>query len=101
MDLLIGNFLTHVAQFGTPAQQADILNMGTYGAARAMGLGDTYGIRVGCDADLVILDTFDVADALLDIPARLWVIKHGRVTVETTQHRTLHRLATPLQTKET
>jgi cytosine deaminase len=93
--LLIANFLAHLAQFGTPAQQADILNMGTYGAARAMGLGDSYGIKPCCRADLVILDTYDVADALLDIPVRLWVIKHGRVTVETTQHRTIHRLATP------
>lgn len=89
--LLIGNFLAHLAQFGTAAQQADILNMGTYGAARAMGISADYGIKVGSSADLVILDTYDVADALVDIPARLWVVKGGRITVETTHHCSIHR----------
>ncbi len=81
--LLIGNFLAHLAQFGTPQNQAYVLEMGTHGAARAMGVAKDYGIAVGRQADIVILDTYDVADALLDIPLRLWVVKRGRVTVET------------------
>ncbi|HWI27381.1 MAG TPA: amidohydrolase family protein [Stellaceae bacterium] len=89
--LLIGNFLAHLAQFGTPENQAFVLDMGTYGAARAMGIADDYGIKVGRQADLVILDTFDVADALLDIPARSWVVKRGRVTVETHHSCEIHR----------
>ncbi|HVC48838.1 MAG TPA: hypothetical protein VND43_01550, partial [Burkholderiales bacterium] len=43
----------------------------------------TYGLEVGKQADLVILDTFEVADALLDIPPRSWVIKRGKITVVT------------------
>lgn len=89
--LLIGNFLAHLAQFGTPQNQAYVLEMGTYGAARAMGLDKDYGIKVGARADLVILDTYDVADALLDIPVRSWVVKRGRVVVETHHTCEIHR----------
>ncbi|MGA8078098.1 MAG: amidohydrolase family protein [Xanthobacteraceae bacterium] len=89
--LLIGNFLAHLAQFGTPQNQAYVLEMGTYGAARAMGLEKDYGISVDRQADIVILDTYDVADALLDIPVRSWVIKRGRVVVETHHTCEIHR----------
>ncbi|WER50607.1 amidohydrolase family protein [Cupriavidus sp. WKF15] len=89
--LQIGNMLAHVAQFGVPEHQLAVLDMGTYNAARAIGLDEQYGLAVGKDADLVILDTFRVADALLDIPPRLWVVKRGRITV-VTQHRCeIHR----------
>ncbi len=82
--LQIGNLLAHLVQFGTPEHQADILRMGTHNAAQAIGLDRDYGIAVGKNADLVILDTYAVADALLDIPPRLWVIKRGKVTVVAT-----------------
>ncbi|HEY5366960.1 MAG TPA: amidohydrolase family protein [Casimicrobiaceae bacterium] len=89
--LLIGNFLAHLAQFGTPENQAYVLQMGTHCAARAMGIDRDYGIAVGKKADLVILDTYQVADALLDIPSRSWVIKNGRITVVTHHHCEIHR----------
>lgn len=89
--LLIGNFLAHLAQFGTLDNQAFVLSMGTHGAARAMGIEQDYGLAVGRQADLVILDTYDVADALLDIPVRSWVIKRGRITVETRCSCNIHR----------
>ncbi|QBY51354.1 amidohydrolase family protein [Cupriavidus oxalaticus] len=84
--LQIGNMLAHVAQFGVPEHQLAVLGMGTHNAARAIGLQDSYGLEVGRQADIVILDTFKVADALIDIPPRLWVVKRGRITV-VTQHR--------------
>ncbi|UIF86916.1 amidohydrolase family protein [Cupriavidus sp. UYPR2.512] len=89
--LQIGNMLAHVAQFGVPEHQLAVLDMGTHNAARAIGLHDTYGLKVGRQADLVVLDTFQVADALIDIPPRLWVVKRGKITV-VTQHRCeIHR----------
>ncbi|WP_322058052.1 amidohydrolase family protein [Paraburkholderia sp. J63] len=91
--LQIGNMLAHVAQFGVPEHQQAILDMGTRNAARAIGIEHGYGIAVGNQADLVILDTFKVADALLDIPPRLWVVKRGRITVVTTHHCEIHRHA--------
>jgi cytosine/creatinine deaminase len=81
--LQIGNLLAHLIQFGTPEHQADILKMSTSNAARAVGLSDEYGLAVGKQADLMILDTQVVADALLDIPPRSWVLKRGRITVIT------------------
>jgi cytosine deaminase len=81
--LQIGNFLAHVAQLGSPEDQAYVLEMATHGAARAMGISDRYGIAVGKQADLVILETLMVADAILDLPPRAWVIKKGKVTVVT------------------
>ena len=89
--LQIGNLLAHLVQFGTLEHQAEILKMGTTNAARAIGIGDTYGLAVGKQADLVILDTYLVADALLDIPARLWVVKRGKITVITTVHSKICR----------
>jgi cytosine/creatinine deaminase len=93
VDMLqVGNLLAHVVQFGTPEHQAAILDMGTRNAAAAIGLASEYGIGVGRVADFVILDTFKVADALLDIPARLWVIKRGKITV-VTEHRSTIQLS--------
>ena len=64
--LQIGNMLAHVAQFGVPEHQLAVLDMGTHNAARAIGMHDTYGLKVGRQADLIVLDTFKVADALVD-----------------------------------
>jgi cytosine/creatinine deaminase len=81
--LVIGNLLAHAISYGTPDHQKAILDMGTTNAARAIGMSRDYGIAVGKQADLVILDTYQVADALLDLPPRSWVIKRGKVTVVT------------------
>lgn len=89
--LQIGNLLAHVAQFGVPEHQQAILDMGTLNAARAIGLERDYGLAVGKQADLIILDTFKVADALLDIPPRSWVVKRGRITVVTHHRCEIHR----------
>jgi cytosine deaminase len=89
--LVIGNMLAHVIQFGTPEHQAAVLDMGTKNAARAIGMKGDHGIAVGKQADLVILDTYLVADALLDIPSRSWVIKRGKITVVTHHSCEIHR----------
>ncbi|AWN35107.1 N-acyl-D-amino-acid deacylase [Methylobacterium radiodurans] len=80
--LQIGNLLAHVAQLGSPDDQAYVLRMATVNAARAMGIADRYGLEAGKQADLVILDTDRVANALLDLPPRLWVVKRGKVVFE-------------------
>jgi cytosine/creatinine deaminase len=89
--LTIGNLLAHAAQFGTPAQQAQILAMGTVNAARAIGIQNGYGIAPGRFADLVVLDTHWIADVLLDMPPRAWVVKRGRITVTTHHCCEIHR----------
>ena len=89
--LQIGLFLAHIAQMGSPEDQAEVLRMATYAAADAMGILSHYGIETGKQADLVILDTRRVADALLESPARLWVIKRGRIVVTTRHTCEIHR----------
>ncbi len=89
--LQIGNLLAHIVQFGTPEHQLEVLKMGTSNAARAVGLADDYGLAVGKPADLMILDTRVVADALLDMPSRSWVLKRGRITVITTHESKICR----------
>jgi len=90
--LQIGNLLAHAAQFGTPHSQAEVLRMATYDAARSIGRDD-YGLAEGRRADLVVCDSPAVADVLSDIPPRLWVVRNGRVTVETRHETTIHRTA--------
>lgn len=89
--LLIGNMLAHLIQFGTPEHQAEILKMSTTDAARAVGISENYGLAVGKQADLMIVDTRVVADALLDIPARSWVLKRGRIAAITRHETTICR----------
>lgn len=81
--LQIGNLLAHLVQYGTPDQQRKILKMSTHNAARAVGLADDYGLAVGKPADFMILDTLSIGDAILDMPARSWVFKRGRVVART------------------
>lgn len=84
--------LLNIAQLALPAchlggadDQATVLSMLTTGPAKALGL-QHYGLAVGKDADLVLMDTQAVSDVILDLPARLMVLKRGKV-VATTEHR--------------
>ena len=57
-----------------------VLDLVTTNAARAIGSADGYGIQPGAVADLVVLDTFEYAEAVIGLPPRTWVIKSGQVT---------------------
>lgn len=71
-----------VSHLGGADDLPTVLPMITTNPARAIGL-ENYGIGVGKNADLVLLDTKVVENAIIDIPDRLYVIKNGKVTVET------------------
>lgn len=88
--LVVGNLLAHVAQFGTLEEQAYVIEMATHNAARVMER-TRYGLAVGNVADMLLLDVQDYADVLLDIPARLCVIKAGRISMETSMTAPLNR----------
>jgi cytosine deaminase len=55
----------------------------TVNSAKTFGVADSYGIVPGSRADFVILDARSVLDALRLCPARLTVVKSGRVVAET------------------
>lgn len=70
-----------VAHLGGAADAPTVLPMITTNPAKALHL-DYYGIEVGKQADLIVLDTKVKADAIIDIPERNYVIKNGQVTVK-------------------
>jgi cytosine deaminase len=81
-DLLqMAQLLGYVAQMGSPEEQRWLLASITRQAAAA--LGRSAGLSVGEPADLVVLDCQRREDILSDLPARLYVIKRGRIVWST------------------
>lgn len=72
----------HVAQMGGIEEKKQIFNAITMNSAKTMGL-ENYGLEVGCNADLVILQANDVVEALRLKPTRLFVLKGGKVVSQT------------------
>ncbi|NQU56965.1 MAG: amidohydrolase family protein, partial [Rhodospirillales bacterium] len=72
----------HVAQMTGLEQMNAVYQAVTGNAARAMNL-DGYGLDVGCHADMVILQCHDRIEALRLRPARLFVIRRGKVIART------------------
>jgi cytosine deaminase len=60
-----------------------LLDCVTNGGARALALGDGYGLQVGRPADCVVFDAKDAIEALRLGAARRFVIRHGVVVAET------------------
>jgi cytosine deaminase len=81
-DLLLSAFLlVATAHLGGAEMLPGVIDLVTTNAARAIGIGDQYGLAVGRKADLVVLDTQRWHDVVTDMPEKLWVLKDGHVTV--------------------
>lgn len=78
--LRMANLYAHVCHAG-PADFDAVLDLVTEEPARLMRLSD-YGIRVGADADFVVLDTADETEALAALPLPLQGFKRGRPTFQ-------------------
>lgn len=72
----------HVGQMTGTAEMRSCFDAVTVNAARVLGL-EGYGIEPGCHADLVVLQASDPIEALRLKPARLHVLRRGRVIAET------------------
>jgi len=72
----------HVAQMTGVSQMQQVFAAVTVNGARTLGLKG-YGLEPGCHADLVILQAGDVHEALRLKPARLYVIRRGRIISRT------------------
>jgi len=72
----------HVGLMTGVEEQKDCFAAVTENGAATLGL-EGYGIAPGCNADMVILQAGDVLEALRLRPARLAVIRRGRVVAET------------------
>ena len=78
--LRMANLYANVCQAG-PADFGTVLDLVTEEPARLMRLAN-YGIKVGGDADFVVLDTEDEMEALAALPLPLQGFKRGRQTFQ-------------------
>ncbi|MFN8485963.1 MAG: amidohydrolase family protein [Caldilineaceae bacterium] len=82
-DLLqMANLAAHVAHLSGDAEILSSLQMITRHPAQALGLKN-YGVQVGVQADLVVVDASTLQTALTTIAPRLATFKHGRLVVRT------------------
>jgi len=72
----------HVGQMTGIAEMRRCFEAVTVNAAKALGL-EGYGLEPGCHADFVILEAADPIEALRLRPARLHVVRRGRVIART------------------
>ncbi|MEA3334770.1 MAG: amidohydrolase family protein [Chloroflexota bacterium] len=83
MDSLEVALITaHAAQLGAPSEIQAAFDMPRYSAARLWPL-DNYGVRVGAEANLVVLDARTPVEALRRQPDRRYVIRKGDILSET------------------
>jgi cytosine deaminase len=76
----MANLYANICQLGTPAQITECFNMITTRAAALMNVRG-YGIAVGNDADLVVLDCESPQAAVRELAPVLYAFKRGRKTV--------------------
>jgi cytosine deaminase len=82
-DMLeVGHMAVHVAQLGSVEDKTSVFNALTVNSARTLRL-QGYGIAKDCHADLVLLQARDPAEALRLKPARLLVMRRGKVIART------------------
>ncbi len=78
-DMLeVGHMAIHVAQMAGIEDKRKIFDALTINSAKTMGL-EGYGLEIGCNADLVMLQAQDTLEALRLKPNRLAVIRRGKV----------------------
>ncbi|TDE40027.1 amidohydrolase family protein [Antarcticimicrobium sediminis] len=81
-DLLdVAHMAMHATQMGSGADKRALFDAVTVNSAKIMGL-DGYGLEVGCNADMVILQAKDPAEAIRLRPHRLKVIRRGKLLAE-------------------
>ncbi len=72
----------HVGQMTGTAEMRRCFDAVTVNAARVLGL-EGYGLEPGCRADLVVLQAGDPIEAIRLRPARLFVVRRGKVIAQT------------------
>ena len=70
--------LSYRSNFRKDEELSVALDMATYGGAKIVEAKD-YGLKVGCQADLVVLEGETLAEAIINRAPRKYVIKKGRL----------------------
>lgn len=89
-QLQVALILCHAAQLSVPAEISAAIASIKQAAARVMGISG-YGLEPGCAADLVVIDSDDMHEALRLQAARSWVIRRGTIVAATSATSTIHR----------
>lgn len=93
MDTLeVAMIAAHAAHLGAPDEIQAAFDMPRYSAARLWGL-EGYGLEVGAEANLVVLDASSAVEALRRQPDRRYVIRKGQVLSQTETRVVWHHLA--------
>lgn len=79
--LQLALFAGRLGSWRTSREIDELFDIGTLGAARAIGLGDKAGVEVGNPADLVILQARSRHEAIVTQAEKLWVFKNGNPVV--------------------
>jgi len=88
-DMLEEGLLTaQVLQMGTPSELETVFRMGTYNPAKILGLKN-YGTKVGCKADLVLLEAASPSEALISQATKAYVFKNGKPVAKTIKQQIL------------
>ncbi|MEF9951617.1 MAG: amidohydrolase family protein [Clostridium sp.] len=81
-DMLEEALITaQVNQYGVRTDLNKVFKMGTYNPA-ANSLMKNYGMKVGCNADLVVFDAPSADEAIVSQSDKLYVLKNGKVVAE-------------------
>ena len=89
MDMLsVANFVAHAAHMSSEQEIKEVFDMPRYKAAKVLHL-DSYGLKEGSEANLVLFKANSAADALRKQPERLYVIRNGEVLVRSERSLTL------------
>jgi cytosine deaminase len=89
-QLQVALIFCHAAQLSVPSEIDAALSAIRNTAAHVMGVRG-YGLEAGCTADLVVLDSDSMHEALRRQAARSWVIRQGSVVASTRTTTSIHR----------
>jgi cytosine deaminase len=89
-QLQVALILCHAAQLSVPAEIDAALASIRHAAARIMGVS-RYGIEPGCTAELVVLDSDDMHEALRLQAPRRYVIRRGAIVAATSVTTSINR----------
>lgn len=90
MDMLeVAMMTAHAAHLSSPQEIRTAFNMPRYHAALGRRL-QNYGVKVGADANLVVIAAGSDIEALRRQPDRRYVIRNGKILVETRTSQKWH-----------
>lgn len=91
MDPLeVAMITAHAAHMGAPEEIQAAFDMPRYHAARLWPV-EKYGVKVGAEANLVVLDAKSPVEALRRRPVRRYVLRKGMIVVESQTQTTWHQ----------